>query len=583
MGQNKATYDQNPTFRVKGEFLTWTGFEAILNELSSAVLKLDKANAVLVIEGYPGVRMELIKQALENHFTEAELIFADKFALTGEEIRRKFDMLITDDRVFGRMAPITLEDYFKKERLAELRLQVAHSKKPLTIIYGTGASLAAEADLTVYVDVARFEIQKRMRSLEMGNWNDTNVDEDILRKYKRGFFLDWRAADRMKVSLFHKIDYYIDDNSLNQPKMLKWSDYCLGLTEMLSGPFRFVPYFDPGVWGGYWMKDKLSIVHESEKLAWAFDGVAEENSLYLQFGNTRIETPAINAVLKYPLELLGELVFSRFGAELPIRFDFLDTMGGENLSLQVHPDKEYIKKQFGMDYTQEESYYLLDAEDEAVVYLGLKDGVEAADLLAALRQAENGDAPFDADRFMHTHKAKKHDHFLIPSGTVHCSGAGSMVLEVSLSAYIFTFKLWDWGRLGLDGKPRPVHIHHGEKVINWNRSEKWVRENLVNHFELLEETDLHTKERTGLYGTEQIVTERDWFTDYVDYDNSEKTVNMLNLVAGEKVVVESIDNTFEPFEVHYVETFVIPAQIEKFRIRNIGNNEKVAILRARIQ
>ncbi|EUJ61547.1 class I mannose-6-phosphate isomerase [Listeria fleischmannii] len=312
-------------------------------------------------------------------------------------------------------------------------------------------------------------------------------------------------------------------------------------------------------------------------------GWRKKTSLYLQFGNTRIETPAINAVLKYPLELLGELVFSRFGAELPIRFDFLDTMGGENLSLQVHPDKEYIKKQFGMDYTQEESYYLLDAEDEAVVYLGLKDGVEAADLLAALRQAENGDAPFDADRFMHTHKAKKHDHFLIPSGTVHCSGAGSMVLEVSLSAYIFTFKLWDWGRLGLDGKPRPVHIHHGEKVINWNRSEKWVRENLVNHFELLEETDLHTKERTGLYGTEQIVTERDWFTDYVDYDNSEKTVNMLNLVAGEKVVVESIDNTFEPFEVHYVETFVIPAQIEKFRIRNIGNSEKVAILRARIQ
>ncbi|MBC1421494.1 class I mannose-6-phosphate isomerase [Listeria seeligeri] len=581
MGNNKIRYNHCPTTTVKGDFQTWTGFQAIFSELSNAVAKRSKKKTVLVIETYPGVRIEKLRDSLENYFEGATILCADDFAIHGQEIQEKFAMLITEDRVFGRMAAIKIEDYYEKAKLELLRENVA-MLTGLIIVFGTGASLAVDGDLTAYMDVARWEIQKRMRSGEIGNWNDTNLDEDILRKYKRGFFLDWRAADRLKVELFSKIDYYVDENELDNPKMVRWSDYCSGLEQMLQGPFRFVPYFDPGVWGGQWMKENLGLDSSVNNFAWAFDGVAEENSLYLQFGEVRIETPAINAVLKYPMELLGELVFSRFGAELPIRFDFLDTIGGQNLSLQVHPHKEYIKKQFGMDYTQEESYYLLAAKEDAVVYLGLKDGVRERDLIEALEEAQTGAVELDATHYVNTFPAKKHDHFLIPSGTVHCSGADSMILEISLSAYIFTFKLWDWGRLGLDGKPRPVHIDHGKKVINWKRSEKWVAENLVNQFEPLIETATHTKEKTGLYKTEQIYTERDWFTDYVDYNNSEKTVNMLNLVEGDNVVVESLDNAFEAFEVRYVETFVIPAQVESFRIRNIGKSESVAVLRARI-
>lgn len=125
-----------------------------------------------------------------------------------------------------------------------------------------------------------------------------------------------------------------------------------GLCQMTERPFRTVPYFDPGVWGGQWMKEVCGLDRDRENFAWSFDGVPEENSILLDFGNGKLELPAMDLVLYQPKKLLGPQVFARFGAEFPIRFDFLDTMGGQNLSLQVHPLTEYIHRQFGMAYTR---------------------------------------------------------------------------------------------------------------------------------------------------------------------------------------------------------------------------------------
>src|ERR1019366_2477827 len=207
----------------------------------------------------------------------------------------------------------------------------------------------------------------------------------------------------------------------------------------------------------------------------------------------------INLVFQHPHELLGEAVHARFGKEFPMRFDFLDTMGGGKLSLQVHPLTEYIQSKFGMNYTQDESYYLLDAEPGATVYLGLKDNISPKEMIDDLYRAQERDGDFPAEKYVNRWPAQKHDHFLIPAGTIHCSGAGSMVLEISATPYIFTFKLWDWGRLGLDGKPRPIHLDHGIRNIQWDRTTDWVRANLVDQLVPIASGDQWREECTGLH------------------------------------------------------------------------------------
>lgn len=161
--------------------------------------------------------------------------------------------------------------------------------------------------------------------------------------------------------------------------------------------------------------------------------------------------------------------------------------------------------------------------------------------------------------------AKKHDHYLIPGGTVHCSGSEALVLEISSTPNLFTFKLWDWQRLGLDGKPRPINVERGKFVIDWKRNTEYVQEHLANHFTDVAEGDGWREERTGLHPNEFIETRRHWFTKSVThYTNG--SVNVLNLVEGEEAVVESPTNAFEPFVVHYAETFIIPASVEKYTI-----------------
>jgi len=524
------------------------------------------------VECYPGVFESVIKKALQEGLRPAELIYTPDLLKPSKDVDRMLQGVLGDDPVFGRMNEIGLADFFEDARLNSARAKAASWHGGWLLVVGVGAALVApDPDILLYADMARWEIQGRQRRNEITNLGADNLSESASLKYKRAFFVDWRAADRLKKKLLEKFDFLLDTNSAI-PKLVSGGAVREGLRRTVHRPFRVVPYFDPGPWGGHWMEEVCDLPRDEPNHAWCFDCVPEENSLLLGFGEVRVEVPANNLTFLHPRELLGDFVYSRFGAEFPIRFDLLDTMGGGNLSLQVHPRPEYIRQQFGMDYTQDESYYMLDAGEDGCVYLGLKAGINREAMMAELRAAQNSGPPFMAEDYVNKFPARKHDHFLIPAGTIHCSGKNSMVLEISATPYIFTFKLWDWGRVGLNGGPRPIHIDHGQANLDWKRDTDWARTNLINRVECTTTGPGWKEERTGLHELEFIETRRRWFTRVNPHD-TQGTVNVLNLVEGREATVESPAEAFAPFVVHYAETFIVPAAVGAYTIRPSGESQ----------
>lgn len=576
----KSNYDKYPVVAVpQGAGVCVSGLERCGERLRRAVAERGARKTVLVIECYPGVDSTALLQQLQQVLKPALSLHAPDAMLPPEKI----DALVApflggDDPVFGFLSDLTLPQFFDPARLDDLRGQVAGLKEGLALVVGCGARLIAEGDILVYADLSRWEAQGRFRRKEASNLGVENRTLGAGLQYKRAFFVDWRVADRWKRPLIARWDFVLDTHNPAEPKLAEGEAVRRGLRHAVTRPFRVVPFFDPAPWGGQWMKETCDLPRDIVNYGWCFDCVPEENSLLLDFGNTHIEIPSINLVFDQPQALLGENVRSRFGDEFPIRFDFLDTMGGGNLSFQVHPLTEYIQRHFGMSYTQDESYYMLEAGPDASVYLGLRENVDPAAMRLALEAAQNGGPPFAAEKFVNQFAARKHDHFLIPAGTVHCSGANSMVLEISATPYIFTFKMWDWSRLGLDGRPRPINLEHGFKNIQWDRATDWVKDNLINRVEPMGKGDGWREERTGLHSLEFIETRRHWFEKTVPH-NTQGTVNVLNLVHGEEAIVESPDNAFEPFPVHFAETFIVPANVGAYSIRPV-NGRPSATLKA---
>lgn len=561
-----SNYDKFPVVEVRSSAASCqTGWAAIVENLRGKLFS--RSSAVICVECYPGIDLDAVERALTEKLQPAKFIATRTLLKLPRQIEEMVAPFLGDDPVFGRMNGIVLEDFFDPNLLDLARESVAHRESGIALVVGTGAALVcAQPDILVYADLARWEIQRRQRRGEIGNLGADNLKESPSLKYKRAFFIDWRAADRLKKKLLPNFNFLLDINDPRIPKMISGDELREGLKIAAHRPFRVVPYFDPGPWGGHWMEEVCDLPKDQPNHAWCFDCVPEENSLLLGFGDMRVEIPAINLVFQHPRQLLGDAVHGRFGAEFPIRFDFLDTMGGGNLSLQVHPLTEYIQDKFGMNYTQDESYYLLDAGLDGTVYLGLKEGIDREAMIRDLKSAQEGGPHFPAEKYVNMFPAKKHDHFLIPSGTVHCSGKNSMVLEISATPYIFTFKLWDWGRLGLNGRPRPIHIDHGVANIQWDRTTPWVQRNLINRFEPIASGPDWREERTGLHEREFIETRRHWFTGTVPHD-TRGGVNVLNLVEGRDAIVESPAGAFAPFTVHYAETFIIPAAVGAYTIR----------------
>ncbi|MEG0366799.1 MAG: mannose-6-phosphate isomerase, partial [Coprobacillus sp.] len=280
-------YNKQPYVEVKGygNNDAWSGYKDIVKELNNQLLKIEKDRKVLVIDFYPGVRKTEIEEGIINQLNAQLSIFTDDDIFEDiDTVEAKIKDVVTDDRVFGKISLHSLDNFIDQEGLKKAKDNIEKATG-LVVVYGVGANLLVEPDVYVYADMARWEIQQRYRAGDIPNWKGKNYNEDPLRKLKRGYFFEWRVADRYKKRRFNKFDFILDTNLKNSPKMITGKAFKAGLKETVHQPFRVVPFFDPGVWGGQWMKEVCDLDRNMDNYAWCFDCVPEENSLLLKVGD----------------------------------------------------------------------------------------------------------------------------------------------------------------------------------------------------------------------------------------------------------------------------------------------------------
>jgi mannose-6-phosphate isomerase class I len=537
-------YDPEPLYPVAGGEVE-SGYGALASDWA------DRGATVVALDGPAALPWEELVQPLLAELGAFGLDVRRSLVPWPEIRRRTSSADLPGDPVFGRLYDGRLGDFF------DALPQVQAGR--LALVYGPGSALV-EHDLLWYADLPK---RLALDAVSRGTAPNLGQNPSDAASAQRLFFVDWPLLDRHKQALAPKLDRFIDATDPAHPRSLTGDALRRSLRDLAGRPFRTRPTFLPGPWGGQWLRRELRIETDAPNLAWSYELVTPESGILLG-GDERVE---IGFELLMGLEstrVLGREVAERFGLSFPIRFDYLDTLDGGHLSLQCHPTLEYARDVFGLDYTQDEAYYVMETTNGAAVFLGLRGDADLDEFRSSSEAAERGVA-LEADRFMQAQPAEQHRLYLIPAGTPHASGAGNVVLEISATPYLYTLRFYDWLRRDLDGRLRPVHVQHAFANVDQRRRGAAISE-LMPEPRVIRDCGGFTELELGRHPDLFFAVHRLDFSESAA-DDTDGRFHVLNLVAGEEVELAS--GSGDVHRLSYAETIVVPATVGPYRIRRV--------------
>jgi len=562
----------------------------LLERLNACAAGRGSATLFIALDGYVGTDwpqlVGLLQDALAAEKTGLTAIDIAACYKRPEELDSMLSENLPTDReidpvlLFGKIFHGDIGDLFDAGRLEQQknvwleRKAGSSGAREVVCVYGCGAACEALRplfDVVAYSDLTPQQVTLRIKAGRVSPLGDSGK-RSLGYIFRRLYYFDYEIAMRHRDELILSgaITFYIDANKPDTLKLLPCDAFKRLLAEMLTYPFRCKPVYLEGVWGGQYIKKLRGLPEDMRNCAWVFDLIPNEVSVLIKVGQHTLEVPYPTFFRTQAESLMGTESVRQFGRLFPIRFNYDDTYAGNgNMSIQVHPPAEYTRKHFNEPFQQDESYYVVKTGGSRT-YQGFRDDADIGEFFEKVRLAETNREPFDYERYVNAFESRVGDQFLLPGGTLHASGKNQVVLEIgSITVGSYTFKMYDYLRLDLNGVPRPIHSRHGMNVVNTSHRRSAIDGVLRPQPRMLREGQGWREVLLGEHEKIFFSLRRLEF-DRCMRDATDGKFHVLVLVDGDEVLVYALDNPEHCYRMKTCDMVVVPASLGRYGLINLG-------------